>query len=95
MAYFTLSANRSLLDSLISSPAIKTEHVANERQVQIFVKQLLCALKCMHDKKIAHLDIKPEVILLQDDHLRLADFGQSRYNFGNEFLSIFVGFFKK
>ncbi|VDK64426.1 unnamed protein product [Onchocerca ochengi] len=75
---FTLSANRSLLDSLISSPAIKTAHVANERQVQIFVNQLLCALKCMHDKKIAHLDIKPEVILLQDDHLRLADFGQSR-----------------
>uniref|UniRef100_A0A915PP41 Uncharacterized protein n=1 Tax=Setaria digitata TaxID=48799 RepID=A0A915PP41_9BILA len=75
---FTLSANRSLLDSLISSPAIKAGHVASERQVQIFVKQLLCALKCMHDRKIAHLDIRPEVILLQDDHLRLADFGQSR-----------------
>lgn len=81
---FNLSANRSLFDSLISSPVKNTEHVVGERQVQIFVKQLLCALKCMHDRKIAHLDIRPEVILLQDDHLRLADFGQSRYNFGNK-----------
>ncbi|MCP9264251.1 Immunoglobulin I-set domain protein [Dirofilaria immitis] len=73
------NVNRSLLDSLISSPAINTiGHIASERQVQIFIKQLLCALKCMHDRKIAHLDIRPEVILLQDDHLRLADFGQSR-----------------
>ncbi|KAL3997510.1 Immunoglobulin I-set domain family protein [Acanthocheilonema viteae] len=72
------NANRSLLDSLISSPVKKTEHVTGERQVQVFMKQLLHALKCMHDKKIAHLDIRPEVILLQDDHLRLADFGQSR-----------------
>uniref|UniRef100_A0A1I8ENE3 Uncharacterized protein n=1 Tax=Wuchereria bancrofti TaxID=6293 RepID=A0A1I8ENE3_WUCBA len=72
------NANRSLLDSLISSPAEKTQHVAVERQVQIFIKQLLCALKCMHDRRIAHLDIRPEVILLQDNHLRLADFCQSR-----------------
>ncbi|VDN86199.1 unnamed protein product, partial [Brugia pahangi] len=71
-------ANRSLLDSLITSPAEKTQYVAGERQVQIFIKQLLCALKCMHDRRIAHLDIRPEVILLQDNHLRLADFGQSR-----------------
>ena len=32
----------------------------------------------MHRRGIAHLDLRPEVILLQDDHLRLADFGQSR-----------------
>ncbi|VDN04251.1 unnamed protein product [Thelazia callipaeda] len=73
-----LSANRSLLDSLIASPAAKSSQVPAEKQVKIFVKQLLSALKCMHDRKIAHLDIRPEVILLQDDHLRLADFGQSR-----------------
>ncbi|VDM23034.1 unnamed protein product [Wuchereria bancrofti] len=83
---FNLSANRSLLDSLISSPAEKTQHVAVERQVQIFIKQLLCALKCMHDRRIAHLDIRPEVILLQDNHLRLADFCQSRLSGISPFL---------
>lgn len=81
---FNLSTNRSLLDSLISNPVKKIQHVPSERQVQVFVKQLLNALKCMHDRKIAHLDIRPEVILLQDDHLRLADFAQARYNFENK-----------
>ncbi|KAK5971275.1 CAMK protein kinase [Trichostrongylus colubriformis] len=46
--------------------------------VQIFVRQLLLALKHLHDMRIAHLDLRPETILLQDNKLRLADFGQSR-----------------
>uniref|UniRef100_A0AC34FUI7 Protein kinase domain-containing protein n=1 Tax=Panagrolaimus sp. ES5 TaxID=591445 RepID=A0AC34FUI7_9BILA len=33
----------------------------------------------MHHRNIAHLDLRPEVVLLQDDHLKLADFGQSRH----------------
>ncbi|KIH50330.1 hypothetical protein ANCDUO_19592 [Ancylostoma duodenale] len=45
--------------------------------VQIFVRQLLLALKHMHDMRIAHLDLRPETILLQDNKLKLADFGQS------------------
>lgn len=32
----------------------------------------------MHDLRIAHLDLRPEVILLQDTRLKLADFGQAR-----------------
>ncbi|VDM76938.1 unnamed protein product [Strongylus vulgaris] len=32
----------------------------------------------MHDMRIAHLDLRPETILLQDTKLKLADFGQSR-----------------
>ncbi|VDK70889.1 unnamed protein product [Litomosoides sigmodontis] len=76
---FNLSVNRSLLDSFISNPSKTIQHTTpTERQVQVIVRQLLHALKCMHDKKIAHLDIRPEVILLEDDHLRLAGFDQSR-----------------
>ncbi|EPB73696.1 hypothetical protein ANCCEY_07210 [Ancylostoma ceylanicum] len=41
-------------------------------------RQLLLALKHMHDMRIAHLDLRPETILLQDNKLKLADFGQSR-----------------
>ncbi|KHN78737.1 Muscle M-line assembly protein unc-89 [Toxocara canis] len=67
---------RTLLDSLVAGPSSTQQ--CTEHQVQVFVKQLLTALKFMHDKKIAHLDLRPEAILLQDDHLRLADFGQSR-----------------
>ncbi|KJH44298.1 hypothetical protein DICVIV_09665 [Dictyocaulus viviparus] len=32
----------------------------------------------MHDMRIAHLDLRPETIMLQDDKLKLVDFGQSR-----------------
>ncbi|TKR95921.1 hypothetical protein L596_010020 [Steinernema carpocapsae] len=52
--------------------------VIREEQVQIFMRQLLAALQYMHNKKVAHLDLRPEAVLLQDDHIRLADFGQSR-----------------
>uniref|UniRef100_A0A914I2N6 Uncharacterized protein n=1 Tax=Globodera rostochiensis TaxID=31243 RepID=A0A914I2N6_GLORO len=61
-----------------SSTALVGTQCTREAQVQVFVKQLLTALQYMHRRGIAHLDLRPEVILLQDDHLRLADFGQSR-----------------
>ncbi|KAF7636564.1 hypothetical protein Mgra_00003955 [Meloidogyne graminicola] len=88
------NADRSFLDSLLPPPSRRSHSRspsacqinetaarpsgAREEQVQIFVKQLLTALAYMHSRGIAHLDLRPEVILLQDDHLRLADFGQSR-----------------
>ncbi|NP_001343713.1 Muscle M-line assembly protein unc-89 [Caenorhabditis elegans] len=52
--------------------------VNRETCVRVFVRQLLLALKHMHDLRIAHLDLRPETILLQDDKLKLADFGQAR-----------------
>jgi serine/threonine protein kinase len=79
------SADQSLLDTLLApvrnaTPDPET-HVGRNRedQVRIFAKQLLTALQYMHHRNIAHLDLRPEAILLQDDHLRLADFGQSRW----------------
>lgn len=50
-----------------------------EKQVKVFVKQLLTAIQYLHHRNIVHLDLRPEAILLQDDHLILADFGQSRH----------------
>ncbi|CAD5207130.1 unnamed protein product [Bursaphelenchus okinawaensis] len=74
-------ADRSLLDSLVARPGEHVEVFGAEReaQVRIFAKQLLTALQYMHNRNIAHLDLRPEAVLLQDDHLRLADFGQSRH----------------
>ena len=44
-----------------------------------YTEQLLEALACAHKRKIAHLDVKPEnLILFPDMRLRLADFGLSR-----------------
>ncbi len=44
-----------------------------------YMEQLLDALACAHRAKIAHLDVKPEnLILFPGQRLRLADFGLAR-----------------
>jgi len=44
-----------------------------------FAEQLLSALVYAHQRKIAHMDLKPEnLILFPDNRLRLADFGLAR-----------------
>ncbi|MFH4984465.1 hypothetical protein AB6A40_011174 [Gnathostoma spinigerum] len=45
----------------------------------------------MHDKKIAHLDLRPETLLLHDDRLRIADFGQSRRLIRGKIMADIVG----
>nr|XP_057942659.1 ribosomal protein S6 kinase-related protein isoform X2 [Doryrhamphus excisus] len=50
-----------------------------EDTVRVFAAELGCALGFLHDFGIIHRDVKMENILLTDDgHLRLADFGLSR-----------------
>ncbi|CAB3407314.1 unnamed protein product [Caenorhabditis bovis] len=68
----------STLDGLAHPGVTIASRADRETCVRVFVRQLLLALKHMHDMRIAHLDLRPEAILLQDDKLKLADFGQSR-----------------
>uniref|UniRef100_A0A3Q3FJR7 Ribosomal protein S6 kinase related b n=2 Tax=Labrus bergylta TaxID=56723 RepID=A0A3Q3FJR7_9LABR len=50
-----------------------------EDTVRVFAAELGCALGFLHDFGIIHRDVKMENILLTDNgHLRLADFGLSR-----------------
>nr|XP_019941156.1 PREDICTED: uncharacterized serine/threonine-protein kinase SgK494 [Paralichthys olivaceus] len=50
-----------------------------EETVRVFAAELGCALGFLHDFGIIHRDVKMENILLTDNgHLRLADFGLSR-----------------
>lgn len=49
------------------------------KTVVSFIGQMLSGLACAHRRKIAHLDIKPENLLLfPENRLRLADFGLAR-----------------
>ena len=46
------------------------------------------AIKYLHFKKICHRDLKPENVLINDDgHIKLADFGLSKENVGDTDLS--------
>uniref|UniRef100_A0A1I7S952 Protein kinase domain-containing protein n=1 Tax=Bursaphelenchus xylophilus TaxID=6326 RepID=A0A1I7S952_BURXY len=75
-----VEADRSLFDSPMTEQSRDNDRIQDaENEAKVFAKQLLTALQYMHHRNIAHLDLRPEAVLLQDDHLRLADFGQSRH----------------
>ncbi|XP_062998839.1 serine/threonine-protein kinase ULK3 [Elgaria multicarinata webbii] len=61
---------------------IHTRRILPEKVACIFLQQLACALKFLHDKNISHLDLKPQNILLSSldkPHLKLADFGFAQH----------------
>ncbi|CAH2273397.1 serine threonine- kinase ULK3 [Pelobates cultripes] len=61
---------------------IRTRRILPEKTTQIFLQQLASALKCLYEKNISHLDLKPQNILLSSldgPHLKLADFGFAQH----------------
>ena len=49
-----------------------------EQEVKKYFKQICSSIKFMHDRNIAHLDIKPENCLVNSNYdVRLCDFGNS------------------
>ncbi|NXU44731.1 ULK3 kinase, partial [Drymodes brunneopygia] len=62
---------------------IRTRRILPEKVARIFLQQLACALKFLHDRNISHLDLKPQNILLstpENPQLKLAaDFGFAQY----------------
>ena len=53
----------------------------SEEEASDFIQQILLGVRHMHSKNIAHLDLKPENIMLKNEHgplLKLIDFGLSR-----------------
>ncbi|NXJ81358.1 ULK3 kinase, partial [Trogon melanurus] len=61
---------------------IRMRRILPEKVARIFLQQLACALKFLHDRNISHLDLKPQNILLsnlENPQLKLADFGFAQH----------------
>ncbi|NWU66423.1 ULK3 kinase, partial [Pterocles burchelli] len=61
---------------------IHLRRILPEKVARIFLQQLACALKFLHDRNISHLDLKPQNILLsapENPRLKLADFGFAQH----------------
>lgn len=83
--YMNYAGKKDLLD-IIDSIDIRNDFsiFKNYKTIYKFTKQILCGLKFLHEKDIAHLDIKPENIMYNeyDNKFRIIDFGfSSKYPF--------------
>lgn len=62
----------------------------SEEQTAYYTKQCITSLKYMHNENIIHRDIKPENILIQNEVIKMSDFGWSTYAPVQYFLCLFL-----
>ncbi|XP_072274132.1 striated muscle preferentially expressed protein kinase isoform X2 [Pyxicephalus adspersus] len=70
-----LCSKEELLDRVVR------KSIVHESEIRSFVRQILEGLDYLHHKKILHLDIKPENVLMADmtsDQIRICDFGNAQ-----------------
>ncbi|CAI9572202.1 unnamed protein product [Staurois parvus] len=64
------------------------KHTITEKEVKLYIRQLLEAVAYLHEKNILHLDIKPSNILMvhtDKEDIKLCDFGFSQKIIQSEF----------
>ncbi|XP_046694999.1 calcium/calmodulin-dependent protein kinase kinase 1 isoform X1 [Silurus meridionalis] len=64
---------------------VPTENPLNEEQARLYFRDIVLGIEYLHYQKIVHRDIKPSNLLLGDDgHVKIADFGVSNQFEGND-----------
>ncbi|KAI5615548.1 calcium/calmodulin-dependent protein kinase kinase 1 isoform X2, partial [Silurus asotus] len=64
---------------------VPTENPLTEEQARLYFRDIVLGIEYLHYQKIVHRDIKPSNLLLGDDgHVKIADFGVSNQFEGND-----------
>lgn len=59
-----------------------------EEIVKAYIAEIIVAIKCLHDHNILYRDLKPlNVLIGSDGHIKLADFGLSKFIEGEHYYS--------
>ncbi|KAL4660593.1 calcium/calmodulin-dependent protein kinase kinase 1 isoform X2 [Arapaima gigas] len=81
--------NLHMVSILFLSPVMEvpTDNPFTEEQTRIYFRDIVLGIEYLHYQKIVHRDIKPSNLLLGDDgHVKIADFGVSNQFEGNDAL---------
>ncbi|KAM6970451.1 calcium/calmodulin-dependent protein kinase kinase 1 [Aplochiton taeniatus] len=66
---------------------VPTDSPFSEEQTRLYFRDIVLGIEYLHHQKIVHRDIKPSNLLLGDDgHVKIADFGVSNQFEGNDAL---------
>ncbi|XP_038669016.1 calcium/calmodulin-dependent protein kinase kinase 1 [Scyliorhinus canicula] len=66
---------------------VPTDNLFSEEQTHFYFRDIILGIEYLHYQKIIHRDIKPSNLLLGDDgHIKIADFGVSNQFEGNDAL---------
>ncbi|XP_072325249.1 calcium/calmodulin-dependent protein kinase kinase 1 isoform X2 [Scyliorhinus torazame] len=66
---------------------VPTDNLFSEEQAYFYFRDIILGIEYLHYQKIIHRDIKPSNLLLGDDgHIKIADFGVSNQFEGNDAL---------
>uniref|UniRef100_A0A2I3HPY1 calcium/calmodulin-dependent protein kinase n=1 Tax=Nomascus leucogenys TaxID=61853 RepID=A0A2I3HPY1_NOMLE len=77
----------SVFDLLRKGPVMEVpcDKPFSEEQARLYLRDVILGLEYLHFQKIVHRDIKPSNLLLGDDgHVKIADFGVSNQFEGND-----------
>jgi protein-serine/threonine kinase len=72
---------------------LKRKKRLSEQEAKVYIAEVILALEYLHNQGIIYRDLKPDnIIIAEDGHLKLTDFGLSKENVESDFTSnSFVG----
>jgi serine/threonine protein kinase len=72
---------------------LKKKQRLSEQEARVYISEIILAIEHLHSLGIIYRDLKPDnIIIAEDGHLKLTDFGLSKENAESDFTSnSFVG----